>query len=234
MIKKNKYQLILSSVIILLPIVVGLLIWNYLPEQIATHYNLDGEPDGWSGKAFTILGLPVIIFIIHWICVFFTARDAKNKDQSSKVYHMILWILPITSLIVCGHTYAIALGWDVSIDIMVRILLGILFVILGNYMPKCSQNHTIGIRVAWTLRNEENWNKSHRFTGRLWVFGGISILATLFVPLKNMYVFFLLILLMAFAPMIYSFLYYRKQLKTGTATKEDAVLTPSEKKTTKS
>lgn len=234
MIKKNKKQLILSSIIILLPIVVGLLIWNYLPEQIVIHWSADGEPDRWSGRSFAILGMPIIIFAVHWICVFFTARDPKNKDQSSKVFNMVLWLLPITSLIVCSFTYAIALGNDISIDIMVRVLLGLMFVILGNYMPKCKQNHTIGVKVTWTLRNEENWNKTHRFTGRLWVLGGILLLATMFVPMEIfMNVFIPLIWFMAFVPMIYSYIYYRKQLKAGTATKEDAVLTPSEKKTTK-
>lgn len=234
MIKKHKWQLMISSIIILLPIVAGVLIWNYLPEQIVTHWNIAGEPDGWSGRSFTIFGLPIIILVLHWICVIFTARDPKNRNQSSKVFNMVLWLLPITSLLVCGFTYAIALGSDVNIGMMVRVLLGLMFLMIGNYMPKCKQNHTIGIKVTWTLRNEENWNKTHRFAGRLWVFCGLLLLATMFVSMeKNVYVFLPLMLIMAFAPMVYSYVYYKKQLKAGTAIKEEAVLTPSEKKTTK-
>ena len=216
MIKKNKWQLMISSIIILLPIVAGLLIWNYLPEQIATHWGIDGEPDRWSSKSFAIFGLPLILLAVHWTCVFFTSHDPKNKDQNSKVFNMVLWILPVISLVVCGLTYAVALGNDINIGMAVRILLGILFVIIGNYMPKCRQNHTIGIKVPWTLHDEENWNKTHRFAGRFWVFGGLLLLATIFVPLDNfVYVLLPLILLMAFAPMIYSYVYYRKQLKAG-------------------
>ena len=218
MIKKNKWQLMISSIIILLPIVAGLLIWNYLPEQIATHWGIDGEPDGWSSRSFAIFGLPLILLAVHWVCVFFTALDPKNKNQNSKVFNMVLWILPVISLVVCGLTYAVALGNDINIGMAVRILLGILFVIIGNYMPKCRQNHTIGIKIPWTLHDEENWNKTHRFAGRLWVFGGLLLLATIFVPLDNfVYVLLPLILLMAFAPVIYSYVYYRKQLKNGTA-----------------
>ena len=218
MIKKNKWHLMISSIIILLPIVAGLLIWNYLPEQIATHWGIDGEPDGWSSKSFAIFGLPLILLAVHWICVFFTSLDPKNKNQNSKVFNMVLWILPVISLVVCGLTYAVALGNDINIGMAVRILLGILFVIIGNYMPKCRQNHTIGIKVSWTLHNEENWNKTHRFAGRLWVFGGVLLLATVFVPLDNfIYVFCPIILLMAFAPVIYSCVYYRKQIKNGMA-----------------
>lgn len=234
MIKKHKWQLIISSLIILFPIVVGLVIWNFLPEQIVTHWNGNGEADGWSGRSFTIFGLPIILFVVHWICVFFTACDPKNKDQSSKVFNMVLWLLPITSLLVCGSTYTIALGNDVNIGMAVRVLLGLMFLILGNYMPKCKKNHTIGVKVIWALRNEENWNKTHRFTGRLWVLCGFLLLATMFVSMKKyIYIFLPLIFIMAFAPMVYSYVYYRKQLKVGTVTKEDVVLTTSEKKTTK-
>ena len=234
MIRKNKWQLIISSVIILLPIVAGLLIWKYLPDKIATHWGIDGEPDRWSSRSFTIFVIPISLLAVHWICIFFTARDPKNKNQSNKVFSMVFWLLPIISLIICGFTYAMALGNNINIGMIIRVPLGIMFVILGNYMPKCRQNHTIGVKVIWALRNEENWNKTHRFTGRLWVFGGILLLATMFMPMENfMFVFFPLILFMAFVPIIYSYVYYRKQLKAGTAAKKDAALTPSEKKVTR-
>lgn len=234
MIKKHKGQLIISSIIILLPIVIGLFIWNYLPEQMVTHWSVDGKPNGWGGRSFIVFGMPIIIFMVHWMCVFFTVHDPKNKEQSRKVFNMVLWILPITSLLICSLTYAIALGNDVNMGMMVRILLGLMFLIFGNYMPKCKQNHTIGVKVTWTLKNEENWNKTHRFTGRLWVFGGVLLLATMFIPMEKLiYVFVPLIFIMAFTPMVYSYVYYRKQLKAGTATTEETVLSPSEKKTTK-
>jgi len=234
MIKKHKGQVIISSIIILLPILIGLFIWNFLPEQIVTHWNFNGEADGWSGKGFTVFGLPLILFIGHWICVIFSSFDPKNKEQNKKVSSMVLWIMPVVSLIVCGLTYSIALGYEVDIVAGVRILLGLMFLVFGNYMPKCIQNHTIGIKVKWTLRNEENWNKTHRFAGRLWVVGGLFTLATLFIPFDFfVYVFFPLVFVMAFGPMIYSYVYYKKQLKEGKVTAEDMQLTSAEKETSK-
>lgn len=234
MIKKQKTQLIISSIIILLPILIGFIIWNFLPEQIATHWNFSGEADGWSGKGFTVFGLPMILFVAHWVCVIFTSIDPKNKEQSKKVSSMVLWIMPIISLLMCSLTYAIALGYEVNIGVIVRILLGFMFLIIGNYMPKCKQNHTIGVKVKWTLCNEENWNKTHRFSGRLWVVGGVFLLATVFIPLEGfVYIFFPLILVMAFLPMIYSYAYYKKQLNAGTVTAEGMESTPAEKKTSK-
>lgn len=234
MIKNNKKQLVISSIIILLPIIVGMLIWNYLPDQIVTHWSADGDLDGFGGKAFAIFVIPMVLFVLHWALIFLTAYDPKNKGQSRKVFNMALWIFPIISLVACGLTYAIALGNDIDINLIVRVLIGLMFLVIGNYMPKCKQNHTIGVKVVWTLRNEENWNKTHRFTGKLWVFGGVLILATIFIPIKYFpIILFLLVLFMAFVPMIYSYVYYRKQIKAGTATKADGTMTSSEKKMTK-
>ena len=234
MIKKYRVQLIISSIIILLPIVIGLLIRSYLPEQIVTYWNPDGESHLWSSRNFAIFGVPILLFVVHWICVFLVMRDPQNKDQNSKVFNMVFWLTPITSLIVSSIIYAVALGNDISIGMIVRILLGCMFMIMGNYMPKCKPNQTIGVRVKWALHNKENWNKTNRFTGRLWVLGGVIFLATAFVSGNNiMYVFLVLILFLAFAPMIYSYLCYRKQLAAGTATKEDAEQTSFEKKSSK-
>ena len=214
MIRKNKWKLIISSVIILIPIVAGLLIWNDLPEQIAVHWGSDGEPDGWSSKSFAVFGIPLILLALHWVCIFFTAHDPKNKEQNSKVFNMVLWITPIISLIVCGCSYVFALGNDINIGMIVCVIIGVTFVIVGNYMPKCKQNYTIGIKIPWTLQNEENWNKTHRFAGRLWVFGGLLLLATLLVPMDNIiYIVLPVTLLIALVPIIYSYAYYRKQLK---------------------
>ena len=215
MLKNNKWQLLMPSVVILLPAVVGLLIWNRLPDRIATHWSLDGTPDGWSGKSLAVFGIPAILFILHWVCVFFTARDPKNKDKNSLAFRWVVWILPVISLMACGLIYAAALGSDVNIGITVRVLIGLLFVILGSYMPKCRQNYVIGIKVAWTLRDEENWDRTHRFAGRLWVSGGLFLMASVFADVKIVqYVFLPLIFIMAFAPMIYSYIYYRKQKKS--------------------
>ena len=237
MIQKNKVQIILSSIVTVLPVVAGLMMWNVLPDHMTTHWGMSGEADGFSSKAFAVFALPIIMLAVQWICILGTMLDPKNKEQSSKVFGMVLWIIPITSLITNGMVYAVSLGYTGSIDIGMRVLLGLMFVLLGNYMPKCKRNHTIGVKVTWALQNEENWNKTHRFTGRLWVLGGVLIIATMFIPMENiMWAFVGVILILSFVPMIYSYLYYRKQIKEGTATKEkfesDAKTKAWEKKVT--
>ena len=96
--------------------------------------------------------------------------------------------------------------------------MGVLFTLVGNYLPKCRQNTTMGIKVVWTLNNEENWNATHRFAGKLWVAAGLLTLFTAFLPMKIGYpIMFVALLGAGLGATLYSYLYYRKQLKLGTA-----------------
>ncbi|MGN0573860.1 MAG: DUF1648 domain-containing protein, partial [Acutalibacteraceae bacterium] len=73
MIKKNKIKIIITSLLTVLPIAAGLILWNRLPEKIPTHFNAAGEPDGTSGKAFAVFGIPLFLLAVHLFCVFMTS-----------------------------------------------------------------------------------------------------------------------------------------------------------------
>ena len=210
MIKKNLKVLIITSVILLLPILAGLILWNQLPEQMPTHWNAAGEVDGWSGKAFAVFGLPLIMVAAQWLCMLGTAADPKKNNHSEKVLHLVLWIIPVLSVVLHAVTYATALGHAVPMEVVMPILIGLIFTIIGNYMPKCKQNYTIGIKIPWTLDNEENWNRTHRFAGWLWTFCGVAIMFTGF--LCGFWVFLPITLLMVLAPIIYSYILHQKGL----------------------
>ena len=210
MIKKNLKVLILTTVVMLLPILAGLILWDQLPEQMPTHWNAAGDVDGWSGKAFAVFGLPLIMVAAQWLCMLGTAADPKKNNHSEKVLHLVLWIVPALSVVLHAVTYATALGHAVPMEVVMPILVGLIFTIIGNYMPKCKQNYTIGIKIPWTLDNEENWNRTHRFAGWLWTFCGIAIMCTGFFG--GFWVFLPITLLMVIAPIIYSYVLHRKGL----------------------
>ena len=208
MIKRNLKVLIISSIVTLLPIVAGLILWNQLPELMPTHWNAAGEVDGWSSKPFAVFGLPLIILAAQWLCVVGTSADPKKQNHSDKVLHLVFWIIPIISVMLSIITYAAALGMDVPIEIVMPAIIGLIFTIVGNYLPKCKQNYTVGIKIPWTLNSEENWNRTHRFAGWLWIFCGIAIMLTSI--LGGFWIFFGVALLMVFAPVLYSYLLFRK------------------------
>lgn len=211
MLKKYKKTLILTTILLLLPMLAGLLLWNRLPEQVPMHWNFEGEVDDWGSRAMLVFFLPLFMIAIQWICILATAADPKNKQQADKPIRLVLWLVPVISLITHGATYAAALGLTVEIQQLMLPMLGIVFILIGNYLPKCRRNYTIGIKIPWTLHDDENWTKTHRLAGILWTVGGVLILPTAFLPAKLSFVVFMVIVLtMTLIPTVYSYLLYRK------------------------
>lgn len=228
MIKKYMKQLIISSAVILLPIVIGLILWNALPGRFATHWGIDGQADGWSGKALTVFASPLSCLVCHWLCVLVTAADPKNKAQHKKAAGMIFWVCPLVSLFSSAIIFGVALGARFNMASVTFALLGVMFAAIGNYLPKVKPNYTIGIKTVWALHNEENWHATHRFGGKLWVAGGIAMLLLSFLPAKiSALPMVLIIIIMTLGSVLYSWLYYKKQCRAGVAF--DTEVTPMDK-----
>ena len=207
MMKKYKKTLIITSILILVPMLVGLILWNRLPDTIATHFGSDNEPNGWSSKFTVVFGMPLIMLALHWICLAATMNDPKKKNISGKMFRIILWVVPVVTILTLSLTYLNALGIRVDIGMFVNLLMGVLFIIIGNYLPKCKQNYTAGFRIPWTLSSEENWNKTHRLAGWLCLIGGILFLLNAFWLSEGMLI---VIMGLVFIPVIYSFVLYKK------------------------
>ena len=208
MIKQNWKTLIVTSLIILLPIVAGLLLWDQLPDKVPMHWGPSGEVDGWGSKPFFVFGLPAIMLAFQWLCVLATDADAKKKNHSTKMVALVLWIIPVIEIMLAIITYMTALGYGVRVEIVIPAFMGLMLTVLGNYMPKCKQNYTIGIKLPWTLDNEENWNKTHRLAGWLWTIGGLLIAAT---SLTGIFWIPLVVFVpMTLIPVFYSYILFRK------------------------
>lgn len=208
MIRKHLKLLIITSVITLLPLFAGLILWDRLPAQMPTHWNMAWEVDGWSSKAFAVFGLPLMLLGFQWLCLLGTAADPKRENHPQKVVQLVLWVIPVLSVLLHTLTYAAALGKQVQMEVILPVFIGLLFSIIGNYMPKCRQNYTIGIKIPWTLNSEENWNRTHRFAGWVWTFGGLVILLAGFFG--GFWLFLPITLVMVLAPIVYSGLLYRE------------------------
>lgn len=208
MLKKNKKYLILTSVITLLPMLIGVLLWNRLPEKIATHFDINGQADGWSSKGGAIFGITLFIFAIHIFCAVGTAADPKKKSISEKVYHLILWISPVCSLFSAVLIYGNALNYKINATMVCYLFVGLMFVVIGNYLPKCRQNYTIGIKIPWTIDSVDNWNATHRIAGPLWIIGGIIVIAAGIMGSWKLWIFLTVSIAIAVIPCVYSFIYY--------------------------
>lgn len=216
MLKKNTFKIILSSLIVLLPVFYGILMWNNLPDTMTTHWGADSNADGVAGKAFAVFGLPAILLALHLVCLLFTLLDKKQKEQNQKALGIVFWISPMISLLSNGIIYRAAFGAEFNLALFVPALLGITMTIIGNYLPKVSQNRTLGIKISWTLNNEENWNKTHRLAGKIWVICGLVTLLSIFLPLVAMlWVTGCALVAMVVIPMVYSYSIYKRHQKEG-------------------
>lgn len=209
--KKNKVHIIISSVVILLPILIGLICWNRLPVEIATHFDNNGVPNGWSHRSFAVFGLPLFMLGVHLLCIFITGSDPKIEALGEKVYKLTLWICPLVSWICAIGIYSYALDMDVNMMILAEVLLAVIFILVGNYLPKCRQNYTVGIKLPWTLHSEANWNRTHRLAGMIWVVCGFLMLIHSFVGFGGEWVMIGTIVAAVAIPMVYSFCYYLKE-----------------------
>ena len=221
--KNNKWKILISSLLTLSPMLFGLAVIDILPEQMVIHWGISGEANGWSSPLFVILFLPSLLFALNLICLGLTPLlDKRNLTQNKKAMNIIFWIMPMLSIYVNGILYATAFGLEFNMMAGVCILLGILFLAIGNYMPKISQNRSLGIKIKWTLANEENWNATHRFSGKIYFAAGIILLLCMFLPEGFFLAAIILTMLVAVVlPIAYSYNFYKRQLREGRATKED-------------
>ena len=140
--------LVLTSAIILLQMLVGVLLWDRLPDPMATHFSFSNEPDGWSSRAFAVFGMPLLLLGLHYMCLLISCMPGNRADYvSPKVRRMLLLIVPAVSLLVTVLCYGYALGAPFAIDRIVWVFVGVVFALVGNYLPKMRRSNTTGIRL---------------------------------------------------------------------------------------
>ena len=123
--KEYKMSLISGSILTISPSLAGILLWDRLPEKIATHFDQHNLANGWSSKPMAVFGIPFLLLLIHLFCVFFTANDPKRKNyQQAYFLTMVLWLVPVVSVITCMSIYGLALGMDIDIGVIVNITVG--------------------------------------------------------------------------------------------------------------
>ncbi len=127
-------------------------------------------------KFLGLYGMWGFMLVLHIFCTFMTFKDLKKSNIPSRIKNHIndlpSYMFDGDSLII---TYS--LGYRFDMTFIVNIVIGFIFIILGNYLPKIKRNYTIGIRTSWALNSDENWSRTHRFSGYVFVLTGMFILS---------------------------------------------------------
>lgn len=213
LIKQNKIKIAIAALITVLPSIFELIFWDFLQNKVADEL-IAGGARGFL--VFTVI-FPVILLAIFVLMLIITAYDNRHTEQNTKIFSILIFTMPAISLYTNGIFASILFGLELDIYKISSILFGVLYILIGNYMPKCKPNFTIGIKTHLTLSNSENWKATHRFAGKVWVICGIVSLITAFIP--GIWSIVSVLVVTAFAviiPLVYSHAYYKKQLADGT------------------
>ncbi|WP_409969170.1 SdpI family protein [Bengtsoniella intestinalis] len=205
-------RLTLPVILCLLPMALGLFLYPQLPAQIPSHWGFDGTVNDYMSKVAMVFGMPLFMAAMTIFVAFMMEHDPKKRNQAGAIKTLSLWLCPVMSLLLVPMSLFIALGYDLPVATIICIFVGLLFVIIGNYLPKSKQNYTIGIRLPWTLNSEENWNRTHRLAGKIWVLMGlVMVLMALFAGQTVWFtaLFTITILLISTTPALYSYCLYR-------------------------
>lgn len=211
--KQNRGKIAVTSLVTLLPCLIGLLLWRRLPELVPIHFNFNGVADDWAGRPFAVFALSGFFFVCHIICTFAVLHDPKGENIGAKLISIILWIMPLTSLVTCMCIYAYALNMQINIAVICIWLVGVMQIVMGNVMPKLRHNYTIGIKTAWTLADPENWYHTHRVAGWTMVIGGVVLLTSSLWP--SLWLLVAVTVLSCGIPVVYSFVYFKRHGKNS-------------------
>lgn len=159
------------------------LIYPYLPDQIPAHWNFKGEIDRYQAKPWVFF-MAILPIILYFLMVYLPKIDPKKEsyEKHKNSYKIIQKIM--VYLMIGIHWIAIlaALGYDIDVGFLVRIMVGIVFIVTGNYSTQIRQNYFFGIKTPWALANEQVWRKTQRIGGYSFLLMGITMILTAFLP----------------------------------------------------
>ena len=171
---KTKIFLI-TSLVCLIPSLAGLAIWNKLPDLVPIHFDIYNNPDNYAPKWFAVFGLPLLMVVLQAICCVINDVNAAKHGKRVKFERVTKWIIPVITVILSAVTYIYALGVKLDIRVCVGIIVGIMFIVIGNYLPKFDY-------IKDYNTDTEKARKINRFIGFETVIMGSLFLISLFFP----------------------------------------------------
>ena len=214
--KENRLFIILSGLVVMACLIAAVILYPQLPEQVPSHWNAAGEIDGYMGRLGGAFFMPLImlgLYIMLWIVPKIDPKKANYQKMGRPYSLVVLAIILFMGAIYVG-TIAAVYGYKMAVPRVAMTGIGLLLIILGNYMGKIKYNYTFGIRTPWTLASEEVWYKTHRVMAPIWVVGGVILLPVSFMPSSwTMPLMLGVSLILSLGSMAYSFVVYRKVSK---------------------
>ncbi len=203
---------ILPVALVVVAFIVGLLLYPDLPETMPSHWNAQGEVDAWSSKNFSVFFFPGLTLGVYLLMTFIPLVDPlrKNYAKFRMAYFWFRTIFIVFFVSLYFYTLWVGLGSEFNINYFILPATSALFILIGMFLPKIRKNYFVGIRTPWTIHSEEVWDKTHQFSGKLFVIAGMIALASIFFPKYSFLIFMAVILSAAVLSTASSYFIFRK------------------------
>ncbi len=208
---KIRRSLWIGSLISLLPIVLGLIYYDMIPETMANHYDSKGNPNGYASKEFAIFILPVLITFLHIIVNISMAKEDLKGNAAKPLIKIGEWAIPVATIITYPFMILKSVGKDSPINTVTIIMVGLILILSGNYFPKNRISPHVGMKFPWLLHDEESWSKTHKLSGCLWIIAGFFLIASSFFTIPFALIFVFIICFTVIIPIFYSLFLHRKR-----------------------
>jgi len=200
--------------IVLASVVASAAVYSKLPTSVATHWDMLGRPNGWSSRLWGAWVMPVFLLGTYAVMRVLPNIDPRGNNYAKFggafdgiIVSIMLFLLGMHIIILRA-----ALGYPVAMQRIVPLGVGILFVVIGNLLPRARPNWFVGIRTPWTLSSDRVWEKTHRVGGHLFVAAGILIVLGALLMQQWAHIVLISVMLICIATvLIYSYVEWKRE-----------------------
>lgn len=188
-------------------------VYNRLPEQVPTHFDMAGNPDDYTARPYAAVGMP--IFALLLLLIFIVLPRISPRRANMERFEDTYWLVAnsVVALMCALHVLILgrAMGWPVDITSATLLGIGVMFMIIGNVLPRMRSNWWMGIRTPWTMESEHVWHETHRLAGKTFMAGGaITIVGAMLPPDIRPWIALGALSIAGFVPVVYSYVVWRR------------------------
>ena len=190
------------------------LAWSRIPERVPVHWNLAGEVDRWGSRLEAALIMPVAMLLVWGLMRLLPKIDPMRASYArmAGTYELVISLLLASFLAIHATVLGVALGYAIPMDTVVPLIVGVMFIVLGNVLPRARRNWWFGVRTPWTLSSDRVWARTHRLAGHTMFFAGLAFVGMAFVGAGWARTALLVLIVGALlAPLVYSYIVWRQE-----------------------
>lgn len=210
-----KKTTIFAILIVIAAFLLSIYAFPSLPDRVVSHWNTQGEPNGYMPRFFGAFLVPIILAILVPLLIFLPMLDPLKKNYKKFESYYDWFIIIFTAFMLYIHSLTIFwnLNYRFNFNLMIIPAFGILFIFVGFLTENAKRNWFVGIRTPWTLSNDKVWDKTHKLGGKLFKLSGLISLLGIIFQKQAFLLLIIPVILTAIITFIYSYFVYRKMAK---------------------